>query len=219
MNLSLVQKMGMVFRYIFSSFLSIEMFVLSLLLFIILVVNLKRNNKIIQLAAIGVYLGFVIGIFISYTTYVQTCVDSFVKLFMNYVYFPSTVVYFFIMSFVSIMIIWTLFSKKLTTFKKVFNEIHPTMDTAEAQAICEEKYNLFHINIINWYGSAKEVIPGKTIQIDRNEVTYLPEIILTVICKIEGVNPTEILGDLDKNVEKIVNKAIKDINFGENIEI
>lgn len=121
MNLSLVQKMGMVFRYIFSSFLSIEMFVLSLLLFIILVVNLKRNNKIIQLAAIGVYLGFVIGIFISYTTYVQTCVDSFVKLFMNYVYFPSTVVYFFIMSFVSIMIIWTLFSKKLTTFKKVFN--------------------------------------------------------------------------------------------------
>ena len=105
------------------------------------------------------------------------------------------------------------------TFKKVFNEVHPTMDTAEAQAICEEKYNLFHINIINWYGSTHEVVPGKTIQIDRNEVTYLPEIILTVICKIEGVDPTEILGDLDKNVEKIVNKAIKDINFGENIEI
>ena len=105
------------------------------------------------------------------------------------------------------------------TFKKVFNEIHPTMDTAEARAICEEKYNLFHINIKNWYGGAKEVIPGKTIQIDRNEVTYLPEIILTVICKIEGVDPTEILGDLDKDVEKIVNRAIKDINFGENIEI
>jgi hypothetical protein len=121
MNLSLIQKMGMVFRYIFSSFLSIEMFVLSLLLFIILIVNLRRNNKIIQLAAIGVYLGFVIGIFISYTTYVQTCIDSFVKLFMNYVYFPSTVVYFFIMTFVSVMIIWTLFSTKLTTFKRIIN--------------------------------------------------------------------------------------------------
>ena len=121
MNLSLIQKIGMVFKYIFSSFLSIEMFILSLLLFIILVVNLKRNNKIIQLAAIGVYMGFVIGIFISYTTYVQTCIDSFVKLFMNYVYFPSTVVYFFIMVFVSIMIIKTLFSKKLTIFKKIVN--------------------------------------------------------------------------------------------------
>ena len=64
MNLSLIQKIGMVFKYIFSSFLSIEMFILSLLLFIILVVNLKRNNKLIQLAAIGVYMGFVIGIFI-----------------------------------------------------------------------------------------------------------------------------------------------------------
>ena len=121
MNLSLIQKIGMVFKYIFSSFLSIEMFILSLLLFIILVVNLKRNNKLIQLAAIGVYMGFVIGIFISYTTYVQTCIDSFVKLFMNYVYFPSTVVYFFIIVFVSIMIIKTLFSKTLTIFKKIVN--------------------------------------------------------------------------------------------------
>lgn len=121
MNLSLFQKMGMVFKYIFSSFLSVEMFVLSLLLFIILIVNLKRNNKIIQLAAIGVYMGFVIGIFISYTTYVKTCIDSFVKLFMNYVYFPSTVVYFFIIIFVSIMVLRTLFSKNLTTFKKIFN--------------------------------------------------------------------------------------------------
>lgn len=105
------------------------------------------------------------------------------------------------------------------TFKKVFNENHSTMLTTEAQAICEKMYNLFHINIKNWYNNTKEVIPGKTIQIDRNEVTYLPEIILTVICKIEGVDPTEILGDLDKNAEKIVNRAIKDINFGENIEI
>ena len=121
MNLSLIQKMRMVFNYIFSSFLSIEMLILSLLLFIILVVNLKRNNRIIQLAAIGVYMGFVVGIFISYTTYVQTCIDSFVKLFMNYVYFPSTVVYFFIIVFVSIMVIKTLFSKKLTNFKKIFN--------------------------------------------------------------------------------------------------
>ena len=105
------------------------------------------------------------------------------------------------------------------TFKKVFNEKRGDMATAEAQAICEEKYNLFHINIDNgWYGK-NNVIPDKTIQINRHEVTYLPEIIITVICKIEGVNPREILGDLDKDVEKVVNRAIKDINFGENIEI
>ena len=121
MNLSLFEKFGIIFRYIFSSFLSIEMFILSLLLFIILIVNLKKNNSVIQMIAIGIYLGFVIGIVISYASYVQTCVDSFVKLIMNYIYFPSTVVYFFIILFISIMILYTLFSKKLTMFKKIVN--------------------------------------------------------------------------------------------------
>lgn len=71
--------------------------------------------------AIGIYIGFIIGILISYTSYVKTCVDSFVKAIMNYIYFPSTVVYFFIIVFVTIMILWTLFSKKLSFFKKVVN--------------------------------------------------------------------------------------------------
>lgn len=121
MDLSLFGKLGTIFNYIFSSFLSIEMFLLSLLLFLILIVNLKRNNYMIQMIAIGVYIGFVIGIFISYTTYVKTCVDSFVKAIMNYVYFPSTIVYFFIIIFVTVMILYTLFSKKLTQFKKIIN--------------------------------------------------------------------------------------------------
>ena len=121
MNLSLFEKFGIIFQYIFSSFLSIEMFILSLLLLIILIINLKRNNVVIQMVAIGVYIGFVLGILISYNTYVKTCVDSFVKGIMNYIYFPSTIVYFFIIIFVTIMILCTLFSKNLSNFKKIFN--------------------------------------------------------------------------------------------------
>ena len=121
MNLSLIEKIGTIFKYVFSSFLSIEMFILSLLLFLILIVNLKRNKLMVQMIAIGVYLGFIIGIFISYTTYVKTCINSFTKAIMNYVYFPSTIVYFFIMIFVTIMILYTLFSKNMTTFKKIVN--------------------------------------------------------------------------------------------------
>jgi hypothetical protein len=121
MNLSLFDKIGIIFKYIFSSFLSIEMFIMSLLLFIILIVNLKRKNTLVQMIAIGVYIGFIVGIFISYTTYVKTCIDSFTKGIMNYIYFPSTIVYFFIIMFVTVMILVTLFSKKMTLFKKVFN--------------------------------------------------------------------------------------------------
>ena len=121
MNLSLFDKIGIIFKYIFSSFLSIEMFILSLLLFIILIVNLKRKNTLVQMIAIGIYIGFIIGIFISYTTYVKTCIDSFSKAIMNYIYFPSTIVYFFIMIFVTVMSLITLFSKKMTLFKKIVN--------------------------------------------------------------------------------------------------
>ena len=122
MNLSILEKLGTVFRYIFSSFLSIEMFLISLLLFVILLYNLKKDNRMVQIIAIGIYLGFVIGIFITYTTYVQSSIDSFVKGIMNYIYFPSTIVYFFIMIFVTIMMIYTLFTKKLTTMKKIIND-------------------------------------------------------------------------------------------------
>ncbi len=121
MNLSFLEKFNIIFKYIFSSFLSIEMFMLSLLLFVILVVNLKRKNHFVERLSIGIYIGFLIGILISYTTYVKTCVHSFAKDIMNYIYFPSTVVYFFIIAFVTVMILWTLFSKKMTMFKKIFN--------------------------------------------------------------------------------------------------
>jgi len=121
MNLSFLEKVGIVFKHIFSSYLSIEMFIISLILFCILVINIKKDNFLIQLISISIYMGFVIGIFVTYTSYVRTSINSFVKGIMNYIYFPSTIVYFFIMLFVSIMLIYTLFSKKLTYVKKVIN--------------------------------------------------------------------------------------------------
>ena len=121
MYLSLLEKFGLVFKYLFSSFLSIEMFILTLLLFIILVFNMKKNNHIVQMVTVGVYIGFIIGIIISYTTYVQTCVDSFVKVILNYIYFPSTIVYFFIILFGTFIMIYTLFNKKIGKVKKIIN--------------------------------------------------------------------------------------------------
>jgi hypothetical protein len=121
MNLSLIEKFGTIFKFLFSSFLSIEMLILTFLLFFILVYNLKNDNKIVQLVTVGTYIGFIIGIVISYTTYVKTCVNSFVKTVMNYIYFPSTIAYFFIIIFVTVMMIFTLFNKKLPKFKKIIN--------------------------------------------------------------------------------------------------
>ena len=121
MDLNLIEKFKVIFQSMFSSFLSIEMLILSLLIFLILLINVKKDNHIVQVVAIGVYLGFVIGILISYSTYVKSCIDSFVKAILNYIYFPSTITYFFIILFVTILMLYTLFSKKITKFKKILN--------------------------------------------------------------------------------------------------
>ena len=123
MELNLIEKLGLVFKFIFSSFLSLEMLIISILLLIILIVNLKQQNKTFQFIALAIYLGFVLGIMISYTSYVKTCINSFVKAILNYFYFPSTIVYFFIIIFVTIMILYSIFSNKMTNFKKIFNFI------------------------------------------------------------------------------------------------
>lgn len=98
------------------------------------------------------------------------------------------------------------------TFKKVFNEKHGEMRTAKAREICEEKYHLFHINIDGYYNNHNQV-PGRTLVINREDVKYLPEIIITVICKVMGKDPAEILGELDAKVKKIINNAIKNVQF------
>lgn len=121
MNMSLIEKFGVVFKYMFSSFLSVEMLILSLLLLCILLVNLKLNNKYINVAAICIYLGFILGIVITYVDYVQLCINCFVKTILNYIYFPSTFVYFLIFIFITGLMIYTIFNKKVKTIKKIVN--------------------------------------------------------------------------------------------------
>lgn len=123
MNMSLIDKIGLIFKYMFSSVLSIEMLLLCLLLLCILLVNIKLKNKYINIAAVGIYLGFILGIVISYSDYVQLCVNSFVKTIMNFIYFPSTFSYFIEFIFITGLMLYTIFNKKMKPFKKIVNYV------------------------------------------------------------------------------------------------
>ena len=123
MNISIFKKIGLIFKYLFSSFITVELFIFSILVFILLIINLKKKNTFINLGFIAIFVGLLLGVFLSYSSYVSLCFRSLFKSIIQYLYFPSTIVYFFIILFVSIMLIYTIFSKKLTTFKKIFNYI------------------------------------------------------------------------------------------------
>ena len=83
------------------------------------------------------------------------------------------------------------------TFKYVFGDTKETMKTSAAADICGKKYELFHININNGWRDNPDQIPGRTLQIDEDEVDRLPELIIAVMCKVKGVDRAAILGDLD----------------------
>ena len=105
----------------FSSFLSIELLLFSTLLFVILIVNLKSEKKFITYAAIVVYLGLLIGTLLAYGDYVILSVKEFFKMIIKYLCFPTPVAFFTTIVAVTVIMIYTLFSKKLTNFKKIFN--------------------------------------------------------------------------------------------------
>ena len=104
MDASFIKKIFGIFKYIFSSMTTIELFIFSLLLFTLLIVNLSRKEKIINIGFIGIYLGLFLGIFISYFDYVRLCFRLLTKSIMKI-----------------IMILYSIFKKKLVKWKKIFN--------------------------------------------------------------------------------------------------
>lgn len=93
--------------------------------------------------------------------------------------------------------------------KKIFNDESETLSKKEVAEMCQEKYNLFHIMI----SGNSEVVKDKTIYISKWEVEYIPEIIITAICKTEGIDVTSILGDIDADTQKIIDNALKYVIF------
>lgn len=121
MELSLFEKMKMIFELLFSSFMFLELFILFLLLFLLGVVNIKANNKILPIFLTAIFCVSILGFVIYHSTYVAMCIDTFIMKVMDYYYFPSTVVFFFLFFIAVLIFIYTLFSKKLLLWKKIFN--------------------------------------------------------------------------------------------------
>lgn len=123
MNLTIFEKIKNIFSYSFSSFLSIELLIFSILLLVVLIVNLERGEKIVTYSVIGVYLGLLIGTLVAYNQYVLLCIREFFKVIVSYICFPTTITFFATICLITIIMIYTLFSRKLTKFKKIFNYV------------------------------------------------------------------------------------------------
>ena len=84
-----------------------------------------------------------------------------------------------------------------------------TMELQEIVDLCENSYHLFHIMI----DDDEDVIANRTIHISKTGLKYLPEIIITAICNIEGVNPAGILGEVSAYVRRVIDNSFSRVRF------
>lgn len=123
MEMTIFDKLGLIIKYIFSSFMGIELFILSLLLFLFTFINIWKENKKVKIISAILCTAFLIGIIITYKSYAIESIDSFIRGVLNYIYFPPMAVYFFVIVFVTIDIIITIFIEKIPKNKKIVNSI------------------------------------------------------------------------------------------------
>ena len=121
MELSLFDKMKIIVELLFSSFMFIELFLLFLLLFLLVIINMKAKTKALPVFLTVIFIFSILGFIIYHFSYVSMCVDTLIMKIMDYYYFPSTVVFFFLFVFAVLIFIYTLFSKKLLLWKKIVN--------------------------------------------------------------------------------------------------
>lgn len=126
MSLSLIDKFDVIFNYIFSSFIPVGLLVIFFLILTLLILNFKYKNATFNVVIIGILIGTMFGITLSYSDYVVFSVKQFVKQLMNYYYFPSPVLYFFIILISIGICINTILDKKIGSVKKIFNFVITT---------------------------------------------------------------------------------------------
>ena len=101
---------------------------------------------------------------------------------------------------------------KASDIKKIFGDdaqCDMTLEEVADEAL--KTYELFHINISSHM--TRSVINGRTVNIAKGDVALLPELIISVICKVKGINRRDILGDLDPKVERNLNTMMSALIF------
>ena len=101
---------------------------------------------------------------------------------------------------------------KASDIKAIFgDDVQCDMTAEQVADETLNTYELFHINITSY--NKKTVINGRTINIAKTDISLLPELIISVICKVKGLKRSEILGDLDLKVEKNLDSMMSELIF------
>lgn len=119
MFLSFIDKLSLIFKNMFSSFFSVEIFIFFIALLLFLIFNIKENNKLTRYSLIALFAVFLISLLFVNHDYLLFSFDSIIKKIMNVFYFPSAIIYFLMILLSFILILVSSFSNKLSKTRKI----------------------------------------------------------------------------------------------------
>lgn len=121
MNLSILDKIILILKYFVSSFLGIEMFLVGSLLFVFLVLNIKKNNPLVKIIISIIFVCILLFISGGFHSYVEDSIHAFLKGIMTYYYFPSITFYYIIILIVTFLLIYTILNDHMNKIKRIIN--------------------------------------------------------------------------------------------------
>lgn len=121
LNISIFDKLRIICKYFFSSFMSLELLIIVLCVFAFLFINLKTNKRIVKIFVPISALLFLAFIAMGFHNYVAAAVEELFKLILNYFYFPSMSFYFIIIILSTIYLIYNVWTNKYSDKFKIFN--------------------------------------------------------------------------------------------------
>ncbi|MCR5556229.1 MAG: hypothetical protein K6F75_01535 [Butyrivibrio sp.] len=100
--------------------------------------------------------------------------------------------------------------------EKIFGEHTSTYSSTELANMAMEKYEVFHISLTNSDvipANFNRAIPGKVILLNKNDVNYIPEIIISTMQLINGMSEREVLDQWSDLARPIVKKAVEHLTI------
>ena len=98
--------------------------------------------------------------------------------------------------------------------KEIFGDEERGMTSAEVLRLAKEKYEVFHIHIVKDEATPrnlKALFGGNLLKITRNDVSVIPEVIISVLKLLNGEKTDDVLDDVKELSRPIVKAAIKNV--------
>ena len=103
-----------------------------------------------------------------------------------------------------------------TDIASIFGDDPERFSSRKLAEVAGEKYEIFHINLSDSYNKPvnfSEAIPGRIITLSKQNVSSIPEVIITVMQMVNGMGLEEAVNQWSGMKQPIVRRAVEDLVF------